>query len=227
MLLQTLRRIKRAIRPPTVIGSVSYQCPVMRLGSEYGGWTFNPTLLHQGSVVYSAGIGDDISFDLGLIEHFGVTVHAFDPTPKSIEWLRKQSLPKQLVVHEYGIAAQDGQLTFYPPKNPAHMSLSVVERASPTAPVSLPVRELGGIMRELGHSAIDLLKIDIEGSEYAVLEDLVARALPIRQLLVEYHHRFPGVGNTRTQASIELLERHGYRLFAIAPSAEEYSFLKL
>ena len=227
MPLQTLRRIKRLIFPPTVIGKVSYQCPVMRLGSEYGGWTFNPTLLGPASVVYSAGVGDDISFDLGLIERFGVTVHAFDPTPKSIEWLRSRSLPKQLVVHEYGIAPRDGVATFYRPENPAHMSLSVVERASPTATDSLPVRELSGIMRELGHSSIDLLKIDIEGSEYEVLEDLVARALPVRQLLVEYHHRFPGVGDTKTAASIELLERHGYRLFAIAPSAEEYSFVKV
>lgn len=227
MLLQALRRLKRLIRPPIVVGEVSHRCTVTRIGTEYGGWTFNPTLLDTDSVIYSAGIGDDISFDLGLIARFGVTVHGFDPTPKSIEWLRTQSLPANFVVHEYGIAPQDGQVTFYRPENPAHISLSVVERASPTAAVSLPVRELAGIMRELRHSSIDLLKIDIEGSEYAVLEDLVARAIPIKQLLVEFHHRFPGVGADKTQASIDLLESHGYRLFAISPSAEEYSFLKV
>lgn len=199
----------------------------MRIGTEYGGWTFNPTVLGAESVVYSAGIGDDISFDLGLIARFGVTVHAFDPTPKSIEWLRSQTLPANLVVHDYGIAPRDGELIFYRPENPAHMSLSVVERATATATISLPVRELAGIMRELGHSSIDLLKIDIEGSEYAVLEDLVQRAIPIRQLLVEFHHRFPGIGNDKTQGAIDLLESNGYRLFAISPSAEEYSFLKI
>jgi FkbM family methyltransferase len=219
--------MKRLLRPPVVVGRVSHRCPVMTIGTEYGGWTFNPTALDTGSVVYSAGIGEDVSFDLGLIARFGVTVHAFDPTPKSIEWLRTQSLPANFVVHEYGIAPRDGHLTFYRPEDPAHVSLSIVERASPTATVSLPVRELVGIMRELGHWSIDLLKIDIEGSEYAVLEDLVARAIPIKQLLVEFHHRFPGVGNDKTQASIDLLESHGYRLFAISPSAEEYSFLKV
>jgi len=199
----------------------------MTIGTEYGGWTFNPTTIGANSIVYSAGIGEDISFDLGLIDRFGVTVHAFDPTPKSIEWLRTQSLPKGFIVHDYGVAAQDGHLTFYRPENPAHVSLSVVERASPTAALSLPVRELDGIIRELGHSSIDLLKMDIEGSEYAVLADLVARAIPVKQLLVEFHHRFPGVGDDRSQASIDLLERHGYKLFAISPSAEEYSFLKV
>ena len=227
MLLRALRRVKRLLRPPTVVGRVSYECPVMHIGTEYGGWTFNPTLLGADSVVYSAGIGEDISFDLGLIARFGVTVHAFDPTPKSLEWLRTQALPSKLVVHAYGIAPRDGVLTFYRPENPAHVSLSVVERPRPTAAISLPVRELDGIRRELGHSTIDLLKMDIEGSEYAVLEDLVARAIPIRQLLVEFHHRFPGVGDDKTKRAIDLLESSGYRLFAISPSAEEYSFIKI
>jgi hypothetical protein len=91
----------------------------MHLGTEYGGWTFNPELLGPDSVVYCAGIGEDISFDLGLIARFGVTVHAFDPTPKSIEWLRSQALPAKLVVHDYGIAPRDGRLTFYTHENPA------------------------------------------------------------------------------------------------------------
>lgn len=227
MLLRALRRVKHLLHRPVAVGRVSYRCPVMRIGTAYGGWTFNPTILNAQSIVYSAGIGDDISFDLGLIARLGVTVHAFDPTPKSIAWLRSQALPANLVVHEYGIAPRDGQVTFYRPENPAHMSLSVVERAKPTATISLPVRELTGIMRELGHSAIDLLKIDIEGSEYAVLEDLIAREIPVRQLLVEFHHRFPGIGDDKTRASIDLLESRGYRLFAISPSAEEYSFLKI
>jgi len=34
------------------------------------------------AVVYSLGIGEDISFDLALIEKYGARVHAFDPTPK-------------------------------------------------------------------------------------------------------------------------------------------------
>lgn len=227
MLRRALRRLKRLIKPPPVVGKVSHRCAVAHIGTEYGAWTFNPTLLDERSVVYSAGVGDDISFDLGLIARYGMTVHAFDPTPKSIAWLHAQSLPSELVVHEYGIAPCDGEATFYRPEDPTHMSLSVVERATPTETIALPVRELEGIMRELRHSSIDLLKIDIEGSEYAVLEDLVARAIPVEQLLVEYHHRFPGIGAEKTQASIDLLERHGYRLFAISPSAEEYSFLKV
>jgi FkbM family methyltransferase len=222
----TLGKIKRFIIPPKKLGRVSQRCPTQRLGSDYGGWTFNPTVLGGDSVVYSAGIGDDISFDLALIRLFGVTVHGFDPTPRSIAWVASQKLPAQFVMHGYGLGSADGSIVFHEPENAAHISLSVLERTAPTGRLSLPVRELGGIMRELGHERIDLLKMDIEGAEYAVIEDLLARQLPVRQLLVEYHHRFPGVGDQATRASIELLERHGYRLFYVSSTAEEYSFLR-
>ena len=72
---------------------------------------------------------------------------------------------------------------------------------------------------------VDLLKMDIEGAEYAVIDDLTAARTPVGQFLVEYHHRFDGVGAARTAVSIRDLRRAGYRLFNISESAEEYSFL--
>ena len=54
------------------------------LGTEYGGWTIAPERIAEDSVIYSFGIGLDISFDLKLIEQYGAVVHGFDPTPKSI-----------------------------------------------------------------------------------------------------------------------------------------------
>lgn len=46
------------------------------------------------------------------------------------------------------------------------------------------------IMRELGHTQIDLLKIDIEGSEFSVIEDVLNNNVPVRQICVEIHDRF-------------------------------------
>ena len=225
MIRRNLRRIKRLLMPVRVIGQPSLRCPSLRLGTEYGGWTINPALLDPSSIVYSAGVGEDISFDLALIERFGTTIHAFDPTPRSLAWLKSQRLPPSFVIHGYGLAKTEGDLTFNTPKNPAHVSLSILDNHS-TSQITLPVRKLGSVMKELGHSHLDLLKMDIEGSEYGVIEDLVASAIPIRQLLVEYHHRFASVGASHTEDSIKLLEDSGFRLFNISESGEEYSFLR-
>src|SRR5207237_27812 len=59
-----------------------------RLGSEYGGVHVPVQLLTDKSIVYSAGVGEDVTFDLALIEAVGCDIWALDPTPRSIEFAR-------------------------------------------------------------------------------------------------------------------------------------------
>ena len=44
---------------------------------------------------------------------------------------------------------------------------------------SIKVKRLTTIMRELGHEWVDVLKIDIEGHEWPVLEDMIADKAPL------------------------------------------------
>jgi len=69
-------------------------------------------------------------------------------------------------------------------------------------------------MRELGHEYIDILKMDIEGAEYDVIKDIHHLNIRPQQILVEFHHRFPGVGIKRTKEAIEELYSMGYQLRA-------------
>ena len=55
-----------------------------------GGWTICPDGLSEDSIVYSFGIGEDISWESYISERFGATVHAFDPTPQSLQWLQER-----------------------------------------------------------------------------------------------------------------------------------------
>src|SRR6266404_1520197 len=62
----------------------------------YGAWTFCPEGISAKSIVYSVGVGDDISFELSLIECFRLSsLFAFDPTPSAISWLSRQSVPEE------------------------------------------------------------------------------------------------------------------------------------
>jgi FkbM family methyltransferase len=171
------------------------------------------------------GVGEDISFDLELIRRFGVTVHAFDPTPRSIAWVRGRARPEQFIFHPYGIAAQDGFRQFTPPLDPSHVSHTVLKRHSPWEAIEVPVCRLSTIMRDLGHASIDLLKMDIEGAEYEVIADLVDSGIDVRQLLVEFHHRWPEVGIAKTKSVIQSLNAAGYQIFNVSASGEEYGFL--
>jgi methyltransferase FkbM-like protein len=81
-------------------------------------------------------------------------------------------------------------------------------------------------MQQVGCSEIDMLKLDVERVEYEVLDDMLKSDIKVRQLLVEYHHRFPQVGIERTNQSIAKLCANGFRLFNVSESGDEYSFLQ-
>lgn len=223
-----LRQIRR--RVGVVVGKdffikAEIDVPQRRYGSVYGGWHVAADRVSADSVIYSFGVGDDVTFDLALIQEHGLTVHAFDPTPKSLAWVQRQDFPRQFVFHPYGVAGTDGQLAFHPPKNSQHVSYTMLSGASSHDAILAPVKRLATIMKELGHDHVDLLKMDIEGAEYEVIEDMLADDIRPVQVLVEFHHRFPGIGAKKSLASIASLQRAGYRLFHVSDIGEEFSFI--
>jgi FkbM family methyltransferase len=200
-------------------------CPTERIGGEYGGYVMSSVGITDRSVVYSLGVGEDISFDLGLIDRLSATVHAFDPTPRAAEWLSQQALPDRFVFHAYGIAARDGAATFRAPANPTNISHVLVEAGSSGGP-QWPIRRLSSVMAELGHDRIDLLKMDIEGAEYEVIRDLVESGLDVGQLLVEFHHRIHKLGVERTRVALALLRGSGFRIFYVSDNGTAVSLLR-
>lgn len=207
---------------------VKVKCNKLRLGSEYGGWTICPDKITKSSIIYSFGIGEDISFDLEIIKRFNCKVDAFDPTPKSLNWLRKQNLPENFCYHNFAIANYDGESKFFMPKNPNHISCSLSQNANNNnQSINVPVKRLSTILLGLEHKKIDILKMDIEGAEYNVIEDILSSNIEIDQILIEFHHRFEKKGVLKTKKCIKELNEHGYKLFNVSESYEECSFIKV
>lgn len=218
-------RGKRLVRQ--ALGTELRYFPQLRLPTtRCGEWRLWPEGLSSSSLVYSFGVGEDADFDLALIERWGACVHAFDPTPAAIEWVRARHFPERFHFHPVGISDFDGSAEFSAPTTPGSACYTLLERQSGIGdPVTAEVRRLASIAAELGHDHIDLLKIDIEGAEYAVIPDVIRSGIPVRQLLVEFHHRFANVGNEPTRRAIELLLANGYRILHISPSGREYAFV--
>jgi FkbM family methyltransferase len=155
-------------------------------GTNYGGWAVDPDLIVSSDIAYSFGVGKDISFDLALIAHYHTHVHAFDPTPRCLEWLRTQRLPEEFKFHPYGLSNFDGISYFKLPPKEEYVSFSETKEKS-TDSIELEVKKITTIMEELGYDRIDLLKMDIEGSEYGVLENILEIELKPKMILIEFH----------------------------------------
>lgn len=206
---------------------VHRRVPCHGLGSEYGRHTVCTEKLDERSIVYSFGLGEDISFDLELIERTGATVYGFDPTPRSIAWVKQQALPDRFVLGEYGIAAHDGVVRFHAPADPTHISHSLLdERKGSGGTIEVEVRRLSTIMQQHGHQRLDVLKLDVEGAEYDVLDQILAERTPIDQLLIEFHHQFASIAAKRTVDMIAKLHDAGYDVFHVAENLREFSLVK-
>ncbi len=202
----------------------------LNYGNRFADWTFCPIGLDDRSLVYSFGVGEDISFDLRLMEQFHMPVHAFDPSPRSISWMEGQDLPEGFHFYPYGLAAEDGQITFNEPVAPGIHSLQISESGNQSESIlkthHLQVHRLPTILRKLGHEKIDILKMDIEGAEYGVLDDIIASPVPIFQVLIEFHHRFEHIGIQKSKQAISKLNKAGYKIFNVSDSGEEISFIR-
>ncbi len=188
----------------------------------------HPDSVNDRSVVYSFGVGRDLTWDKEMIRHFGVTIHAFDPTPDTIEWAETTQLPEKVNFHPVGIAAHDGTLKLYPPptKRTVHYSSINRARAAEEDAIEVPVKRLATIAGELGHDRVDVLKLDVDGSEYEVLPDVLACGLPINQIILEFHHNFREVSFDDTLQAIESLRAHGFGIFDVSHRGLEFGFLK-
>mmetsp|Transcript_44479 Transcript_44479/g.135583 ORF Transcript_44479/g.135583 Transcript_44479/m.135583 type:complete len:302 (-) Transcript_44479:283-1188(-) len=198
------------------------------IGSSYGGWAYIPDNITSKSVIYSVGIGEDTSWDEAMIAKHGLAVWGFDPTPKARDYVAKKKSLTGSHFHftEEGLGVNKGTVVFTKPKNPAHVSMRQGSISGLGDSINASINTLENWMKDNNHSHIDILKIDIEGSEYDVLDDWIGRdSFPMTQLLVEFHHRFFQDGASRQDRVVKGLQKNGFRI-TFDKNGQEISFLR-
>lgn len=202
------------------------KCNKKWYGNSYGGFYLNPDLINENSIVYSFGIGKDISFDLKVISKHKCKVFGFDPTPKSINYINSLAIDERFLFYPFGISTKTGIEKFFLPKDSRGVSASLVlnQFVNEKECIEVNMKSFFDISNELGHQHIDVVKIDIEGAEYEVLETLLNSKVTIKQLLVEFHDRFYP-HEIKSKSITELLNQNGFEIYASSLNYEEISFV--
>jgi FkbM family methyltransferase len=165
---KAIKKVERWIK--WLIGRDVYRRPQVTVPTERFGdpggelWTIATEGVHRGTVLYTFGVGTDIGFERAVIERFGLSVHAFDPTPIALQWVGSQRLPDRFVLHPFGVADYDGTAQFAGPSSEKYISYSLVRRSGLGVPVDAPVRRIATLHNELRLPAPDIIKMDIEGA---------------------------------------------------------------
>jgi len=193
---------------------LSRRYPLLELGNRATGcsWNIFASGLNSDSVIYSGGVGRDITFEDSLSQRFGCSVILFDPSPTGLETMRlPENQRPQFKFDPVALAGRCGRLTLVPPQNPEEGSWFA--SAGGNDALEVEAVDLATLMQRHGHAHIDLLKIDIEGAEYDVLDHLLTRRLRVRQVAVEFHHsNLPGITRQQTIRAILKMRAAGYTL---------------
>lgn len=217
---------------------LDHKLPVISLGTQYGGWKVPEGFLDEQSICYFAGAGIDISFDVEVAKMFGSKIYIIDPTPvakqhyeeliektrhgEKLEINRKRGLfyetdSKTLELLSYqnvGIWSEDTSIKFYEPGNNKTMvSHSIVNLHGTASYFEAEVVKISTLMKRLGHSHIDFLKIDIEGAEYEVIQSIVDENLDVGVLGIEFdeiHHPMDKNSLKRIEEAVRKLRDKGF-----------------
>jgi FkbM family methyltransferase len=158
----------------------------------YGGYEVPASLLGTESTCVLAGVGEDLTFDLGLVARFGCRVHSLDPVPHAAAFAAEAAAHEpRLTFHPVALWSRDETLTFHAPRQSGYVSQSATNLHGTPADFTAQARSVRSFMSDIGATGIDLLKVSAEGAEYEIVEHVVAEQLPIRVLSVEYAQPAP------------------------------------
>lgn len=198
--------LPRGVRHPLRRAYDSLYCKAVPDKETIGGqWTIVTRHMRPDAVIYSGGVGEGIWFEEELIQRFGVKIHIFDPSPLALRTIAKAD-SDHLLFQPVGLAAS------------THASISVGGGEGDKTwfkvggSDSIPCTTLPAELKKNRHTSIDLLKIDIEGFEYEVLESCFSAHIPIKQICVEFHDCYPEIPKKKTTAMIETLRSNGFEL---------------
>lgn len=138
-------------------------------------------------------------------------IWAFEPDPETFKLLERNIENNQLTnVHAYNIAVAGsvGHIDFYTDK-PGSVSASTVRLNNSQSKIKVKSQTLSNIISKI--KRVDLLKVDIEGSEYLAFADLIRNnsLRDVQEIIVEYHHHLTKSNKTLDQF-LALLRSAGY-----------------
>jgi FkbM family methyltransferase len=190
-------------------------------------FVYSPGLSAE-SVVIDAGCSYEADFSVYLMRRHGVRAFGVDPTRKHAQALHtlEQQYAGRFVHVPCAIAAADGVLTFHESRVNESGSLlddhvNVVHDDITSYDVDAVT--LSTLLERLSLTTVDILKLDLEGAEYDLLERATSdRLRPFRQIFVEFHHHAISRYTERdTRRVVDLVTGFGFR----ALSLDDHNYL--
>lgn len=136
----------------------------------------------------------DVGANIGLFAIYlkliaaNSVIHCFEPVPAAIGLLSRNTARfDNIHIHPYGLSDHEGRSAIHlHPYNSGENSIKRSYGSTDTS-ITIMLKSAGEMLKKIGWSEIDVLKIDTEGCEVEILESLKGFLPVTAVVLVEYH----------------------------------------
>lgn len=155
-------------------------------------------------VIVDAGANVGVASAWFLLAHPDARLVAIEPVSQNVQWLTSNLArePRTTVVRA-ALGEVEGEVLMSLSAHSAEHAIG--DRPGVGGAESVPCRRLDRILEEQGITTVDLLKLDVEGSEIDALAGLGTRLRDVRVIVAEVHERQIDV-----EAFYAVLARHEF-----------------
>ena len=163
--------------------------------------------LNSDSIVFDVG-GYSGDFSEAIVERYNCKIYIFEPHPEYFSnCIERFSSYKNVMVLNYGLADKDGEFLL---SNQSDGSSFINPNHTQKNGINCILRDFSGVLKELDVKNIDLMKINIEGGEFPLMEHIIScgdQAI-VRQYQIQFHNFVENAVDRRIQISSALSETH-------------------
>ena len=163
--------------------------------------------LTSDSIVFDLGgyLGD---FSAAIIERYNCKIYIFEPHPEYFsKCIKRFSSYKNVKVFNYGLADKDGEFLL---SNQSDGSSFINPNHAKKDGIKCVARDVFGVLKEQNITSVDLMKINIEGGEFPLMEHIIScgKQSIVRQYQIQFHNFVEKAVDRRIQISRALSETH-------------------
>ena len=174
----------------------------------------NPQLLYEADINSSSVVIDAGAYTgewaQDIMDRYGAAIHAFEPDPRNFKQLNRRAQKNEaLIPYRYGLGDKNETVQMAL----EHLGSSIFSDTSgkngvPTAEVE--IRDIADTWRALQLERVELMKINIEGAEFPLLDKMIKADLlnKVDCYMIQFHEWHPGAYHRRRKIRKALARTH-------------------
>jgi FkbM family methyltransferase len=174
---------------------------------RYANYYLPEEIVSSAKNILSFGIHNDTKFeDRLLIDNNKLSLHMYDPTPTSVEYVKTKNYSNNVSFYPVAYAKEKGQMNFYFDENHPELCFSLIPLwGDKSKHITVETTNLVNIKKE-NNIDYDIIKADIEGVWYDFCTEVLDNNIKFKALLVECEMRLLDPDKSLNQY-VEILTR--------------------